>query len=156
MGHLDTVASHTIQEAMKLTGKGRMTLYRHMDTGKLVYRFGLDERRYIDTAELIRVYGELKAVVHQGVSKKAKPSDTPSDLLIQLIQEVKKLKEENRKQSEELAQIRKQLEERPLLEAPREAPAPATVSEVIEPPAQEQPLHEFTSITQSLRNKQKA
>ena len=48
----------SITEAMKLTGKSRPTLYRHIKTGKLskTYNGG------IDTSELRRVYGEFGTI----------------------------------------------------------------------------------------------
>ncbi len=49
-----------IQEAMRLTGKSRRTLYRDMDAGYVSYQRDARNRRYFDVAELIRVYGALK------------------------------------------------------------------------------------------------
>ncbi len=49
-----------IQEAIRLTGKSRRTLYRDMDAGHLSYQIDARGRRYFDIAELIRVYGELQ------------------------------------------------------------------------------------------------
>nr|HIL74890.1 hypothetical protein [Rhodospirillales bacterium] len=48
----------TIPEASKLVGKSKQTLYRHVRMGMLSR--GADT--LIDTAELIRVYGELKQI----------------------------------------------------------------------------------------------
>ena len=70
------MASHTIKDSMKLTGKGRMTFYRYMDAGKLAYTVGMDNRRYVDTSELIRVFGDLKPVVQEAVPEKAKADST--------------------------------------------------------------------------------
>ena len=44
----------SITESVKLTGKSRQTIYRHIRTGKLS-----KTDNGIDTAELIRVYGEF-------------------------------------------------------------------------------------------------
>lgn len=55
---------HTISEAVALTGKSRRTIYNHCDEGRVSYSVGPDGRRYFDTAELIRVYGELHGVAH--------------------------------------------------------------------------------------------
>lgn len=44
----------SITESVKLTGKSRQTIYRHIRTGKLS-----KTGNGIDTAELIRVYGEF-------------------------------------------------------------------------------------------------
>jgi hypothetical protein len=46
----------SITEAMKLTGKSRPTLYRHIKTGKL----SKTSNGSIDTSELRRVYGEFE------------------------------------------------------------------------------------------------
>lgn len=50
---------HTIQEAMKLAGVSRRTLYNHSDSGRISYSLGPDGRRRFETAELERVYGKL-------------------------------------------------------------------------------------------------
>lgn len=55
---------HTIQEAMKLTGVSRRTLYNHSDAGRVAYSVGNDGRRYYETAELERAYGKLATVAH--------------------------------------------------------------------------------------------
>jgi predicted transcriptional regulator len=47
----------TVIEAARLTGKSTQTLYRHIKAGKLSRR--TDNK--LDTAELLRVYGEFKA-----------------------------------------------------------------------------------------------
>ena len=48
----------SITEAMKLTGKSRPTLYRHIKTGKL----SKTSNGGIDTSELRRVYGEFETL----------------------------------------------------------------------------------------------
>lgn len=53
------MAWHTIQEAQKLTGKSRRTLYRDMAAGRLSWVLEGDSGRRLETAELIRAYGEL-------------------------------------------------------------------------------------------------
>lgn len=50
---------NNIQEAIRLTGKSRRTIYDHCTSGRLSYTVGGDGRRYFETDELIRVYGEL-------------------------------------------------------------------------------------------------
>lgn len=50
-----------IQKAIELTGVSRSTLQRHIKQGKLS-----KTDKGIDTAELIRVYGELKPVRESG------------------------------------------------------------------------------------------
>ena len=53
------MAWHTIQEAQKLTGKSRRTLYRDMSKGRLTWAPEGDNARRLETSELIRVYGAL-------------------------------------------------------------------------------------------------
>ena len=48
---------HTIDEAASLIGRTRRSLYRAMTEGRLAYGLEADGRRYIDTTELLRVYG---------------------------------------------------------------------------------------------------
>jgi len=48
---------HTIDEATSLVHRTRRSLYRAMTEGRLAYGLEADGRRYIDTAELLRVYG---------------------------------------------------------------------------------------------------
>lgn len=62
---------HTIQEAMKLTGVSRRTLYNHSDAGRVSYSVGQDGRRYFETAELERVYGKLATVAHPAAQPNA-------------------------------------------------------------------------------------
>jgi hypothetical protein len=52
----------TVRKASELTGKSIPTLYRHIKQGRLSRRS--DE--LIDTAELIRAYGELRLNDYQG------------------------------------------------------------------------------------------
>ena len=59
------MAVHTIKEAVTLTGKSRKTIYARMNAGQLSYTTGTDQRRMIDTCELIRVFGELSPITHQ-------------------------------------------------------------------------------------------
>ncbi|WP_143345854.1 entry exclusion protein 1 [Enterobacter sp. 18A13] len=54
------MAWHTVQDALKLTGKSRSQLYRDMAKGLVSYRKGKNNRREFETSELIRTYGELR------------------------------------------------------------------------------------------------
>ncbi len=51
---------HTIDEAASLVRRTRRSLYRAMTEGRLAYGIASDGRRYIDTAELLRVYGAFE------------------------------------------------------------------------------------------------
>lgn len=59
---------HTIDEAANLVGRTRRSLYRAMTEGRLAYGLEADYRRYIDTAELLRVYGAFKAPSQDAMS----------------------------------------------------------------------------------------
>ncbi|KPW44778.1 Uncharacterized protein ALO86_00047 [Pseudomonas syringae pv. berberidis] len=65
------MAWHTIQEAQKLTGKSRRTLYRDMAAGRLSWEVEGENARRLETSELIRVYGELKPLAQPEAEKTA-------------------------------------------------------------------------------------
>lgn len=65
-----------IQDAIKLTGKSRRTLYRDMDAGNLSYHLDARDRRYFDPAELCRVYGELEGL--EGQAPPTEPAPIPA------------------------------------------------------------------------------
>ncbi|HBE6276116.1 TPA: entry exclusion protein 1 [Escherichia coli] len=60
MGHCHFMAWHTLQDALKMTGRSRSQFYRDMRAGLVSYRISQDGRREFETSELIRAYGELK------------------------------------------------------------------------------------------------
>ena len=113
---------HTVTEAAKLVGKNRRTLYRHIKAGRLSCGFAVDGSQYIDTSELLRVYGEIRDSVTDAVTQKTgkmsqgETTNVTTVLLAELVEQVKQLREENRHQAEQLTAIREQLKERPLLE----------------------------------------
>lgn len=51
---------HSIKEAVQLTGKSRSSLYRDMAKGIVTYTNNSSGRRFIETSELLRAYGEFK------------------------------------------------------------------------------------------------
>lgn len=65
------MAWHTIQEAQKLTGKSRRTLYRDMAAGRLSWVPEGDSGRRLETSELIRAYGELNPLAQPEAEKVA-------------------------------------------------------------------------------------
>lgn len=65
------MAWHTIQEAQKLTGKSRRTLYRDMATGRLSWEPEGENARRLETSELIRVYGALLPMAQPEAEKPA-------------------------------------------------------------------------------------
>ena len=84
------MAKLNLSQAAKAVGKSRVTLWRHINTGKLSAERDHDGNPLVDTSELLRVYGELKINATPGNSKK-KQHETPSyDELLSLIKELKK------------------------------------------------------------------
>lgn len=69
---------HTIQEAIKLAGVSRRTLYNHSDSGLISYSVGPDGRRRYETAELERMYGQLAPVAHSPAQQNAQLYTQPS------------------------------------------------------------------------------
>ncbi|GFO76061.1 hypothetical protein BPLS_P3631 [Bathymodiolus platifrons methanotrophic gill symbiont] len=59
----------TMTEASRLIGKSKQTLYRHVSSG----RVSRNSDGFLDTAELIRVYGELKQNTTSKVTKTSMP-----------------------------------------------------------------------------------
>jgi predicted DNA-binding transcriptional regulator YafY len=106
---------HTIQEAQKLTGKSRRTLYRDMAAGRLSWVPEGDNARRLETSELIRAYGALLPMT-QLEDEKTAHQDTPlgtSDTAL-ILAELKALREE----VSELRQAMRLLEHKPDVEPP--------------------------------------
>ncbi|MGQ1734768.1 hypothetical protein ACT4VS_18185 (plasmid) [Acinetobacter baumannii] len=109
------MAWHTIQEAQKLTGKSRRTLYRDMAAGRLSWEPEGDSGRRLETSELIRVYGELKPLA-QPEPEKTAHGDTglgTQDTAL-ILAELKALREE----VAELRQAMRLIEHKPEPEQP--------------------------------------
>lgn len=104
------MAWHTIQEAQKLTGKSRRTLYRDMAKGRLSWEPEGDNARRLETSELIRAYGALLPMA-QPESEKTAHHDTVvgTDGITQVLAELKALREE----VAELKQTMRLLEHKP-------------------------------------------
>lgn len=66
-----TTSQFSITQAHLLTGKGKTTLRRHIDRGKLSATADEEGRRWIDGSELIRVY-DLKPEDFERLEKPAK------------------------------------------------------------------------------------
>lgn len=92
MGHCHFMAWHTLQNALKMTGRSRSQIYRDMRAGLVSYRIGQNGRREFETSELIRVYGELK---QNETSKRhtqgqtEKPHNQQTERILQELNEMK-------------------------------------------------------------------
>jgi hypothetical protein len=71
---------HTIDEAASLVGRTRRSLYRAMTEGRLSYGLEADKRRYIDTAELLRVYGAFEPPSQDVTQEMSHGVTVPDDL----------------------------------------------------------------------------
>lgn len=71
---------HTIDEAASLVGRTRRSLYRAMNESRLVYSVGHDDRRYIDTTELLRAYGPFVTPSQSVTPEMSHDVTVPSDL----------------------------------------------------------------------------
>lgn len=60
---------HTINEAAKLVGRDRKTLYRAIKEGRLTATVDATGQKQVDTSELIRVFGELKPISDRADSR---------------------------------------------------------------------------------------
>lgn len=95
------MAWHTIEEAQKLTGKSRRTLYRDMASGHVSWEIESDGRRRLETSELIRAYGVLKDMAQ------LVPEETAHDGTTIGTQEVGLIMAELKMLREEIAELRK-------------------------------------------------
>lgn len=96
------MAWHSVTDAQKLTGKSRRTLYRDMAEGRITWEVRDNNRRYIETSELLRVYGSLKDVA-QPEPEKVAHSGTPQNDAV--LAELKALRAEVRELRETLQLI---------------------------------------------------
>lgn len=115
------MAWHTVQEAQQLTGKSRRTLYRDMAAGRLSWTPEGENARRLETAELIRVYGELKPLAQPEAENSAQ-ADTglgTQDIAL-ILAELKALREE----VGELRQAMRLIEHKP---EPAQPDTPETV-----------------------------
>ena len=85
----------SVSEAAKLAGVARQTINRHIRSGKLsaVHK---DNRKVIDTSELIRVYGDIKLpdvpkVGTQNSENVPVGSNDQAELIAKLIEQVERL-----------------------------------------------------------------
>lgn len=73
------MARHNISEAARMVDKDRKTLYRHIKKGELSKQTDEEGNPYIETSELIRVYGEVGSPQPdtEGQGDNAPQDDTP-------------------------------------------------------------------------------
>ena len=92
MGHCHFMAWHTLQDALKMTGRSRSQFYRDMRAGLVSYRTSQDGRREFETSELIRAYGELKqdeTPERHSAGQAENPHDQQTERILRELNELK-------------------------------------------------------------------
>ena len=63
-----SMAWHTLNEAVMMTGRSRRSIYRDMATGLVSYGVSPSGMRQLETSELIRAYGAFETMAHLGTA----------------------------------------------------------------------------------------
>lgn len=92
------MAKLNLSQAAKVVGKNRVTLWRHINAGKLSAERDRDGNPFIDTSELLRVYGELKKNVTHSNKEKLHEATPSYDELIRVIENLRKEQAEMKEQ----------------------------------------------------------
>jgi len=96
------MAKVNISQAAKLTGKNRTTIWRHIHSGKLSIERDRDGLPFVDTSELIRVYGELEPVATGDTKKKPHQATYSYEDLIAIVELLRKEQAEMKAEIENL------------------------------------------------------
>jgi hypothetical protein len=92
------MAKLNLSQAAKVTGKNRTTIWRHINSGKLSAERNRDGLPFVDTSELIRVYGELTSIATDSSKKKSHGATLSYDTLIETVELLRKEQMEMRLQ----------------------------------------------------------
>jgi len=104
------MAKLNLSQAAKAVGKNRVTLWRHINIGKLSAERDRDGNPLVDTSELLRVYGEIQNTATHS-NRRKQHNETPSyDELLSLVKELKK---EQSDMKEIILELRNRLEYKP-------------------------------------------
>ena len=104
-----------VTEAAKAVGVGKATIYRRLKEGTLTVSRRPDGSKGVDTAELIRVFGELKPQSDENLMKSSLRQSEITELLQR---QIDSLESQLQASLEREAKLLDLLEQR-LLEAPR-------------------------------------
>ena len=88
---------HSVNEAVKLTGRSRRSIYRDIATGRVSSELGRDGQRRFETSELMRVYGAFVPMAHQEIPVLAQvgtPLEQPSESMALVLEELRELRQE--------------------------------------------------------------
>ena len=105
------MAKINLSKAAELVGKDRTTIWRHVKSGKLSIERDRDQLPFVDTSELIRVYGEIKQDATPAIKKKQHSATRSYDDLISIIET---LRIEQSEMKEQIINLTYRLEEKPL------------------------------------------
>ena len=81
------MATVSVSEAAKLTGKSVKTIYRHIDIGKLSSSQSNNGSKSIDISELQRVYGSLKIKSENVIDSQMSEAENQNDNQLRLLLE---------------------------------------------------------------------
>jgi hypothetical protein len=96
------MAKVNLSQAAKLTGKNRTTIWRHIHSGKLSIERDRDGLPFVDTSELIRVYGELEPIATGDPEKKPHQATYDYEDLIAIVDLLRKEQAEMKAEIENL------------------------------------------------------
>ena len=143
------MARHRVSIAAKMVGLSRKTLYEHIGKGKVSAGIDHNGEKYIETSELIRVYGDIQTPQTPSLSPSIQQVQTPQtdELLRELITIVKQQADQLKLQSEKLEELKQEIREKPLL------PPPATRKEIrhVVEGNQEKEKHSYSDIIKRLK-----
>jgi hypothetical protein len=103
------MAKINISQAAKMTGKTRTTIYKKIKSGELSAELGNDGNRLIDTAELLRVFGDLVTPDTVSMDVHGIHSETPQVTPL-LERQISMLEAENKRLHEQIASDRREKE----------------------------------------------
>ena len=103
------MSKNNISQAAKMTGKTRTTIYKKIKSGELSAELGEDGNRLIDTAELLRVFGELVTPDTVSMDVHTIHSETPQVTPL-LERQISLLEAENKRLHEQMASDRREKE----------------------------------------------
>ena len=110
------MAKVTVTEAAKLAGLGRQQLYRgYISTGKISVERDHQDRPRIDTAEILRVFGEMKGTPEatqngRHINSEKRHSDSELQAVVEAKDElISELRERLREAGEREGWLRQQL-----------------------------------------------
>ena len=95
------MAKLNISQAAEAVGRSRPIIYKKIKQGELTAEIGTDGNKLIDTAELIRVFGEIGTQATPSKSVNGLRRNTP-DVTEALQQQIKRLEAENERLLEQI------------------------------------------------------